>query len=137
MDVTFVNQGQQATVRGSQSGPQGAGREVGLFFGRMDLRATLKAAAKRAGLRDWAHLSYHDWRHSRLTLWGEQTTNTNAFMYLAGHKHLSTASRYLHPNLAAAEQLLGVNGTRCPDTSGHAPGALDVDDEANASQSLW
>lgn len=79
----------------------------GLIFGRVDLRAALRAAAKAVGLpdEDHAHLSYHDFRHARLTELGA-VADLPTMAYLAGHRHVTTTNRYVHPHRRKAEMAL-------------------------------
>lgn len=82
--------------------------DVGLIFGPMDLRATFRAAAKAIGLpeREAQHLSHHDLRHARLTLWGGSSTDLRGMAYLAGHKHVTTTALYIHSGEEAARGVL-------------------------------
>jgi integrase len=85
-----------------------AGPDKGLIFPPSDFRASLRVAAAKAGLPpDQArHVSYHDFRHARLTHWASVTTDLAGMAYLAGHKHVSTTSLYVHAQKQAAEALV-------------------------------
>jgi integrase len=80
----------------------------GLIFGTHDFRTLLRAAARAAGID--AHradrISDYDFRHSRLTHLGQVTSNLSGLMYLAGHKQPATTARYMHPEKAAADDVL-------------------------------
>ncbi|MEM1417444.1 MAG: tyrosine-type recombinase/integrase [Myxococcota bacterium] len=97
----------------------------GLVFGRVDLRAAFKAAGRAVGLpeEDVPHLSFHDFRHARLTeIGGVADLPTTAF--IAGHKHVTTTSRYVHPHRRKAEAALAaLAGPKS--TSGHEAGHGD------------
>jgi integrase len=81
--------------------------DVGLIFGRHDHRAHFRAAAAEAGLE---HVTPYDLRHSRLTLWASRSTDLTAIGYLAGHKHATTTSRYVHQAQRGAEEVLRAAG---------------------------
>jgi integrase len=49
----------------------------------------------------WQHL-----RSARITHWLEKTGDLPGVMYLAGHKHASTTSRYVRPSMRAAQNVL-------------------------------
>src|SRR5439155_24168242 len=80
-------------------------RGGGIIFGRHDYRTPLRAAALSAGLPEAKaeRLTPYDFRHSRLTHLGESSDNMVGVMYLAGHKHASTTSIYMHGSKRAAE----------------------------------
>ena len=88
--------------------------DTGLIFGKRDYREYLKEAALAAGLpKDVAaRVSPYDFRHSRLTHLAEIAPNLPGLMFLAGHKHGSTTSRYLHAGRRAAEAVLAATGAR-------------------------
>jgi integrase len=79
--------------------------DVGLIFGSHDLRVALKHAARDAGIADWQAIGCHDLRHARLTELAHGGDLMSA-AYLAGHRHVSTTDRYLHPRLAPAAALI-------------------------------
>jgi integrase len=83
-------------------------KEGGLIFGAHDYRVPLRAAALAAGLPEGKakKLTPYDFRHSRLTHFGETSDNLVGVMYLAGHKHASTTSIYMHGSKRAAENVL-------------------------------
>jgi len=68
----------------------------------------LRAAAEAAGIDEYraARISDYDFRHSRLTHFGQVTSNLSGVMYLAGHKQPATTARYMRPQKAAAEEVL-------------------------------
>jgi integrase len=80
----------------------------GIIFGAHDFRTLLRAAARAAGID--AHradrISDYDFRHSRLTHLGRVTSNLAGLMYLAGHKQPATTAKYMHPDKAAADDVL-------------------------------
>jgi integrase len=82
--------------------------DVGVIFGAHDHRNALRTAAKAAGLppEKASRISAYDFRHSRLTHLGENTDNLAGLQYLAGHKHASTTSIYVHAGRKAAEKVL-------------------------------
>jgi integrase len=82
--------------------------DVGLLFGRVDYRHTLALAAKTAEIEGGENLSDHDFRHARLTLWGQQTTNLLGMSFLAGHKHATTTAQYMHAKRKAADEVLAM-----------------------------
>lgn len=73
----------------------------GLIFphARQGHRDALMAACERLGCQ---RLTPHLIRHSRLTHLVERTQNLAGVQAIAGHKHLSTTARYVHPRLEAA-----------------------------------
>ncbi|MGO9665964.1 MAG: tyrosine-type recombinase/integrase [Polyangia bacterium] len=81
---------------------------AGLIFGAHDFRTLLRAAARAAGIDAHRadHISDYDFRHSRLTHLGQVTSNLSGLMYLAGHKQPATTARYMHPEKAAADDVL-------------------------------
>lgn len=90
----------------------------GLIFGRHDYRGPLRAAARAAKLpkEKQERLSDYDFRHSRLTHLGQTSVNLMGLQFIAGHKHASTTSRYLHPGARAAAEVLQAAGA---DLSGY------------------
>ncbi len=82
--------------------------DEGLVFGPAHYRHVLHAAAKAAGLSAHRakHLSYHDWRHAALTHMASRTTDLVGMAYLAGHRDVSTTSKYVHANIRAAERVI-------------------------------
>jgi integrase len=95
--------------------------DVGLIFGAHDLRVALKQAARDAGIADWQAVGCHDLRHGRITDLAHGGDLLSA-AYLAGHRHVSTTDRYLHPRLAAAESLIRATD-RATAKKGKAQGA--------------
>lgn len=85
----------------------------GIIFGHRDCRGLVTTAAVRAlgEERGRAFTAYY-LRHNRITHWGEQSDNLAGIMYLAGHQHASTTSRYLKPSLRAARAVLGTKPAR-------------------------
>lgn len=80
-------------------------RDAAVVFGRRDYRTSLKQAAERIGL-EVARLGCHTFRHSRLTDLGQRTTNIAALQSIAGHRTLSSSSRYIHTTFSAAKELI-------------------------------
>lgn len=79
----------------------------GLIFGHRDCRGLIWAAAVKALGEERGQLfTAYYLRHNRITHWGEQSDNLAGIMYLAGHKHASTTSRYLKPSMRAASEVL-------------------------------
>lgn len=81
---------------------------VGVIFGRHSMLVALRRAATNAGLpqEKAAHLSDRDFRHARLTFLAQHTQNLAGIAYLAGHKHMTTTSAYVHPGQRAAREVL-------------------------------
>ena len=102
----------------------------GLIFGAHDFRTLLRAAARAAGIDTHRadHISDYDFRHSRLTHLGRVTSNLAGLMYLAGHKQPATTARYMHPDQAAADDVLqavaAAGGSRSRPRSGRRSSAL-------------
>ncbi len=63
-----------------------------LVFGHADLRASLNAACKRAGVE---RFSTHGFRHARLSELASSTHDVAAIQFAAGHKHSATTDRYV------------------------------------------
>lgn len=86
--------------------------EAGLIFGPMDLRATWRAAALAIGLPEdiAGHLSHHDLRHARITLWANTTSDLTGIAFLAGHKSVTTTALYVHSREEAARRVLAAFG---------------------------
>ncbi len=83
----------------------------GIIFGSRDLRAALrKAAVEALGEELGPRVARYDFRHSRLTAWGETTTSLVGLQHLAGHASASTTARYLHASARAAEAVLVDSG---------------------------
>ncbi len=82
--------------------------EVGLIFGpngklNKHIRRAAKVAKLPAETIKW--IGSYDFRHSRLTHWGDEG-ELSGVMYLAGHKHATTTARYMHANRDAARKLV-------------------------------
>jgi len=86
--------------------------ELGLVFGKHDLRHALRSAAKKAGLpaSKWKRLSNHDFRHSAITYWASRTTNLAGVQFLAGHRHAATTGRYVNAGYEHARAVLEALG---------------------------
>ncbi len=58
------------------------------------------------------HVSNHDLRHAALTRCASHTSNLAGIAYLAGHRQVTTAARYVHGQKAEAAEVLRavVNG---------------------------
>lgn len=80
--------------------------DVGLIFGRVRYEYALRKAAVAAKIAGAEHLSDHDFRHARLTYWGERTDNLLGLQFLAGHKHATTTATYMHAGRRAADAVL-------------------------------
>jgi integrase len=91
--------------------------DVGLIFGPMNARASWKAAALEIGLpEDLAgHVSPHDLRHARITLWANTTADLTGIAFLAGHKSVTTTALYVHSKEEAARRVLAAIGTSSRD----------------------
>jgi integrase len=87
--------------------------DVGLLFGPMNLRAAWRTAALEIGIpEDLAgHLSPHDLRHARITLWANTTSDLTGIAFLAGHKSVTTTALYVHSKEEAARRVLDAIGT--------------------------
>ena len=81
---------------------------TGIIFGAHDYRTLLRAASHAAGIdiHRAERISDYDFRHSRLTHLGQVTNNLAGLMYLAGHKQPATTAKYMHPDKAAADDVL-------------------------------
>jgi integrase len=97
------------------------GDGVGLLFGPSRYTESLRAAARRAGVPAELADAVTDrvLRHSRLTDLAGEGCDVAALQYIAGHKHLTTTSRYVHGSLERARGLLA----RRDGTSGALAGA--------------
>jgi integrase len=86
---------------------------VGLIFGPMNLRAAFRVAALAIGIPEdlASHLSTHDLRHARITLWANTTSDLTGIAFLAGHKSVTTTALYVHSKEAAARRVLDAIGT--------------------------
>jgi hypothetical protein len=51
-------------------------------------------------------ISPYDFCHSRLTHFGQVSSNLSGVMYLAGHRQAATTTKYMRPQKAAAEEVL-------------------------------
>lgn len=78
--------------------------EKGLIFGRHRCRHDVKAAAAKV-LKDGRQLTFHpyDIRSAALTHMLELGASLPGVQWLAGHKHVSTTSKYIAASLRAAE----------------------------------
>ena len=80
----------------------------GPIFEPSDMRAQLRAAAKKAGVP--AHLvskvSNHDFRHARTTGLLDAGATLTGVAYLLGHKRITTTDGYAHARKKAAEAAL-------------------------------
>lgn len=84
--------------------------DLGPIFGRRTHREALRKAAKAAlGDELGQRVARYDFRHSRLTSWGERTTNLMGLQHLAGHASAATTAKYLHASKKAAEEVLEAN----------------------------
>ncbi len=75
--------------------------DEGLIWGSFDCRGALRKAARDAGCfseREIQHLSLHDFRHGALTEMAEHSPNLAGIAHLAGHKRVTTTTRYVHSN---------------------------------------
>ncbi len=100
--------------------------DEGLLFGRHGgRRHMLREAAERAGLpaEKAALVSPYDFRHARATDLVADGRNMPGAMFLLGHKHASTTSRYVHGSWTLAEKALAA-ATRIAQPE-VAPEALD------------
>ena len=89
------------------------GPGVGLVFGEIDFRGTLRAAAKAAGLPPELVkrlTANHSIRHARLTDLASRSKNLAAVMHMAGHRDLASTQRYVHGSLEGARDLLAEVG---------------------------
>lgn len=81
--------------------------DAGPVWGPIVGRALLKAAAREAGIAQWAHVSDHDLRHATIThLASSPGASIAGIAYLVGHTHAGTTSRYVHAAQDAAAQAL-------------------------------
>lgn len=74
-----------------------------LVFGRHDYRSQLAKAAKAAGIES---LADYDFRHARLTHWGDERQPVTAMAYLAGHTQITTTAKYARGTLRAAQAVV-------------------------------
>jgi site-specific recombinase XerD len=98
---------------------------VGLVFSKKNYRASLSAAARRAGISEEVvkRLGNHSIRHSRLTDLASRSKNIAAIQHMAGHKDLASTMRYIHGSLDNARDLLaeaegGVKGSQVAEAEG-------------------
>jgi integrase/recombinase XerD len=92
-----------------------ATRCIGLVFGRRTFRASIKLAAKRAGLPP---VTPHHLRHARLTELAGLSQDVGALQMLAGHKHLSTTDRYVRSRTERTVDLLAIADSGTPNRRG-------------------
>lgn len=88
--------------------------DVGLIFGRIEVRWQLAEASKHIGLPEHlaGRVSYHDFRHAFITHLADANAPGPALQYLAGHKHFATTARYIHARAEAAEDALRLLDTK-------------------------
>jgi integrase len=83
---------------------------VGLIFGDRDYAASLKKAAKDAGvpedIREAPRFSNHVLRHSRLTHLADAGATITELKHISGHKTLASLQKYLRASERAARTLL-------------------------------
>lgn len=82
--------------------------EEGLIFGPRAFHKALHKAALAIGMseEDARHVSYHDWRHGAITDALLHSKNLTGVQYMAGHKHVTTTARYVHPSRRAAREAM-------------------------------
>ena len=80
----------------------------GLLFGPYAYMKTLRSAAKKAGLskEECKYLDARDFRHAALTDFAATTKDIASVSYIAGHKQLSTTSKYVHPPREGARKAM-------------------------------
>lgn len=80
----------------------------GTIFKRADHRHQLRKAAERIGipLHLARHVSYHDFRHARITHLLDQRAPLTGVAYLVGHRRVTTTNRYAHAHEEAARRAL-------------------------------
>ena len=80
--------------------------EVGLVFPRFDYRKSLRTAARRAGIEDFAGLDLRDLRHAATSDAARMSGHLLGTSYMAGHVQQGTTSRYIHPRSEDARKVL-------------------------------
>jgi integrase len=85
-------------------------QQEGAIWGRWDLRADLRAAARRAGLDGAraAAISTYDLRHARINALSDAGATRSGVQLLAGHSDAATTERYLHPLQEQAREALAL-----------------------------
>jgi len=98
------------------------GVDIGPIFPRWDYRKTLRTAAKTLGLDpdDLKSLDMRDLRHAATDDGARKSGHLSGLAYMAGHTDKHTTSRYIHPQIDDAREVLNKrfpsngtpNGTR-------------------------
>lgn len=101
---------------------------VGLVWGDRRYTESLKRAARAAGLDD---KGIHDrcLRHSAITHAASYTRDLLALMHFAGHQHMATTSKYLHPSVERTREMIA-NRPRIVALEGALRGTADVKNRA-------
>ena len=84
------------------------GVEVGPIFQRWDYRKPLRTAAKALGLDpdDLNSLDMRDFRHAATDDGARKSGHLSGLAYMAGHTDKHTTSRYIHPQIDDAREVL-------------------------------
>ena len=98
------------------------GVDIGPIFQRWDYRKSLRTAAKTLGLDpdDLKSLDMRDFRHAATDDGARKSGHLSGLAYMAGHTDKHTTSRYIHPQIDDAREVLNKrfpsigtpNGTR-------------------------
>lgn len=85
--------------------------ESGPIFGRASMVASLRKAAREAGMPEHQvkHLRYHDFRHLAGTEMGS-VGDLPTVAFLLGHKHVTTTAKYVHASRSRAAKVLRDRG---------------------------
>lgn len=112
--------------------PQADGR----MFRHLDFRASLRAAAKRAGLPEHIAEKVHayDLRHARTTEWVERSGQIAGVGFLVGHKQATTTNRYTHSDARLGLEVLESSGGVATDSGSNTGSNSEggTKDEASA-----
>ncbi len=108
--------------------------EAGLIFGRASMVASLRKAAREAGMpgHQVKHLRYHDFRHLAGTEMGS-VGDLPTVAFLLGHKHVTTTAKYVHASRSRAAKVLRDRGVGS--NSGRETGREEDQGDSSISES--
>jgi len=105
------------------------GFDIGPMFQRWDYRKSLRTAAKSLGLDpdDLKSLDMRDFRHAATDDGARKSGHLSGLAYMAGHTDEHTTSRYIHPQIDDAREVLNnrfpSNGTPSGTRTGGGEGS--------------
>jgi hypothetical protein len=105
------------------------GVDIGPIFQRWDYRKSLRTAAKSLGLDpdDLKSLDMRDFRHAATDDGARKSGHLSGLAYMAGHTDKHTTSRYIHPQIDDAREVLNKrfpsNGTPSGTRTGGGEGS--------------